>query len=133
MQNTPLTLALALTASIGLAAPALADTAQPTTPAHHTRHHVHHTARHQTALAPLTPVKPAPAPVTAQNTAPMPNESVTAPIDNHDQDTSVAPAVMQIHYPPMGDGYTTGSSAQAMDDREAAKVTGVQVKVPLGQ
>ncbi len=128
MQNTPL--ALTLLAGVAFSAPALADTAPATAQtAHHTHHHKR-SAAHQAALAPLTP--PAQAkPALDVNSAPIPNEGVTAPIDNRDQDTSVAPAVMQIHYPPIGDGYTLGSSAQAMDDREAAKVTGVQVKVPL--
>jgi hypothetical protein len=128
MQNTPLALTFALLAGVAFAAPAIADVAPAVAPVHHTRHHVR-TAKHDAPIAPLTAptaVKPV-----ADNTAPVPNEWVTAPIDNTDQDTSVAPAVMQIHYPPMGDGYTLGSSAQAMDDREAAKVTGVQVKVPL--
>jgi hypothetical protein len=85
------------------------------------------------AAAPLQPVAPQSRPTPTDTAAPIPNSSVTPPIDNSDQETTVAPAVMQIHYPPQGDGYTSGSSAQAMDDREAAKVTGVLVKVPLGQ
>jgi hypothetical protein len=133
MKNTPRNwfLAVNVLAGAAFAAPAMADTAQPA-PVHHTRHHVRHVTHHA-AIAPLAPASPAPQPVAADNTAPMPNESVTAPIPKQDEDPTMAPAVMQIHYPPMGDGYTTGSSAQAMDDREAAKVTGVQIKMPLGQ
>ncbi len=128
MQNTPFTFTLSLLAGIALAAPALAGTTQTATPVHHIRHHVH-VVSHQAPIAPLT--QPDAAKPVASHDAPMPNEWVTAPIDNTDQETSLAPAVMQIHYPPQGDGYTLGSSAQAMDDREAAKVTGVQMKVPL--
>jgi hypothetical protein len=82
-------------------------------------------------IARLTPASHAPE--ADPNAAPVPNENVTPPIDNSDQSASVAPAVMQIHYPPQGDGYVSGSSAQAMDDREAAKVTGVQIHMPLDQ
>jgi hypothetical protein len=114
-----------------VAVPALADTPKPKAAHHKASHHDRHAATRHASLVPPAPPK-APA-AEASNSAPIPNESVTAPPDRNDQNTSVAPAVMQIHYPPMGDGYTTGSSAQAMDDREAAKVTGVQVKVPLGQ
>jgi hypothetical protein len=99
---------------------------------HHAAHR--HATRRQAAsnqVAPLTPA--AHAPVADASAAPVPNETVTAPIDNSDQTTSLAPAVMQIHYPPQGDGYVSGSSAQAMDDREAAKVTGLQAHIPLGQ
>jgi hypothetical protein len=128
MQNTPLAITLALFASVAFAAPGLAETTQPSAPVHHARRHAR-TIRQQAALAPLT--KASPAKPAADTNAPVPNEGVTAPIDNTDQQTSVAPSVMQIHYPPQGDGYTLGSSAQAMDDREAAKVTGVQMKVPL--
>jgi len=121
---------LALAAA--LAMPALADT----TPAAPRATHHHRHAAHRQRLAAVTPIRPfAPAtPAHARDTqAPVPDPAITPPVDNSDQETSVAPAVMQIHYPPQGDGYVAGSSAQAMDDREAAKVTGVQVHVPLGQ
>jgi len=98
-------------------------------------HRHHHTARHRrmAQATPIQPIAPQSRPAPTETAAPVPNTAVTPPVDNADQHMSVAPAVMQIHYPPMGDGYTTGSSAQAMDDREAAKVTGLQVHVPLGQ
>ena len=128
MKSTPFVTILALLTS----APAFAQAADSARPPHHKHHHIRH-ARRQAAIAPLTAAKPGPQPVSAENNAPVPNESVTAPPDRSGQETSVAPAVMQIHYPHLGDGYTEGSSAQAMDDRQAAKVTGVQVKVPLGQ
>ncbi len=102
-------------------------------PPHHAA--VHHHRRHAAAkpapiasgALPATPAAPTSSP------APVPNEAVAAPIDDPSPQTSVAPSVFQLHYPPQGDGYTTGSSSQAMDDREAAKATGVQVKVPLPQ
>jgi hypothetical protein len=61
----------------------------------------------------------------------MPNDSVSAPIPPSSTETQVAPSVFQLHYPPQGEGYVTGSSPQAMDDHNAAKATGVQVTVPL--
>jgi hypothetical protein len=114
--------------AIALAAPALAD--QKPTTHHHARAH---RARHAEAVSPIKPLTAPPRPAALEGAAPTPDENVTPPPDRSGQETSVKPAVMQIHYPPMGDGYTSGSSAQAMDDREAAKVTGVQVQVPLGQ
>jgi hypothetical protein len=124
--------ALVLAAPIALALPARADTAKTVPHATHHRHHAAHRRRMAAAtrLQPLTPpTRPAP----TETAAPVPNHAITPPIDTADQSTTVAPAVMQIHYPPQGDGYTTGSSAQAMDDREAAKVTGIQMHMPLGQ
>ncbi len=113
---------LALATSLGVALPAAAHTP---------RHRLH---RHD--LAAISPIRPLTAPARPKDRvapAPMPDQAVTAPIDRSDQTTSLAPAVMQIHYPPQGDGYVSGSSAQAMDDREAAKVTGVLLRMPLGQ
>jgi hypothetical protein len=63
----------------------------------------------------------------------VPNDSVSAPIPESSPETQVAPSVFQLHYPPQGEGYVNGSSPQAMDDRNAAKATGVQVTVPLQQ
>ena len=119
------------------AAASPADAASPTPPAshaaaHHGRsHHRRHLVSHRTGVQPLPP----PAPV-ASNTspAPVPNEALSSPrADQPAPETSVAPSVFQLHYPPQGDGYVTGSSPQAMDDRNAAKATGVQVQVPLPQ
>ncbi len=101
-------------------------------PPHHVS--VHHHRRHAaTKLPPLANAAPASPAPPASSPAPVPNEAVNAPIDDNTRETSVAPSVFQLHYPPQGDGYTTGSSSQAMDDREAAKATGVQMKVPLPQ
>ena len=100
--------------------------------AHHTgtrhRRHIPAPAAHPVADSPSQPAAPP-----ASGPAPVPNEAVNAPIDNTQQETSVAPSVFQLHYPPQGDGYTRGSTSQALDDREAAKATGVEVKVPLPQ
>jgi hypothetical protein len=125
--------AVAITVTLSL--PAFADTPATAKPAAHPATHHRHTAKRTTlaanrAIRPLT--QPA-HPTATDSSAPVPNQGITPPIDNADQETSVAPAVMQIHYPPQGDGYTLGSSAQAMDDKQAAKVTGVLVHVPLGQ
>jgi len=117
-------------ACVMLAVPASADTTQAPATRHAHRHTLHR--RHVAAITPIAPQTPPAKPAAAEAQAPVPNPAITPPIDTSDQTTSVAPAVMQIHYPPQGDGYVSGSSAQAMDDREAAKVTGVQLKVPLG-
>ncbi len=93
----------------------------------HTRHH------RVAARTQLPPPAPAGTQASATTPAPVPNEAVTAPDDAANPHTDVAPSVFQLHYPPQGDGYVTGSSPQAMDDRNAAKATGVQMKVPLPQ
>ncbi len=116
-----------------LASPSPPATGAGSVPAQHVSTHHH---RRHAAAKPATPVAsaaPASAAVPASSPAPVPNEAVNAPIDNAGPDASVAPSVFQLHYPPQGDGYTTGSSSQALDDREAAKATGVEVKVPLPQ
>jgi hypothetical protein len=127
--------AMVIVAPLLFAMPAVAATQPGGAPAAKPAAHHHHAARHRrmAAATPIQPIAPQNRPSPTDTAAPVPNQAVTPPVDNSDQHTSVAPAVMQIHYPPMGDGYTNGSSAQAMDDREAAKVTGVQVHVPLGQ
>jgi hypothetical protein len=85
------------------------------------------------AITPL-PAQARPGSPAAEEPAPVPNLAVDAPIDNtKQQQTEVEPSVFQLHYPPQGEGYVTGSSAQAMDDREAAKATGVEITVPLPQ
>jgi hypothetical protein len=119
-------LAAALALSFTLALPALADT---THPAHH------HRPRHRrlSALGPVQPFTAPAGPASADASAPVPNPGITPPVDTADQSASLAPAVMQIHYPPQGDGYTSGSSAQAMDDHDAAKVTGLELRMPIGQ
>ena len=118
----------ALLAACMFAAPALA---QPTPArAHHPRRAHHH------ALAAAPPAHPAGPPLQASDAtapAPVPNEAVTPPLDHASQSANLAPSVFQLHYPPQGDGYVTGSSPQAMDDRNAAKATGVQATVPLPQ
>lgn len=101
------------------------------------RRTVHHHHRTHLASRPeVQPLSPAPTPV-ASNTAPapVPNENVGQPkADNPPpSSTSVEPQVFQLHYPPQGEGYVTGSSPQAMDDRNAAKATGVQMQMPLPQ
>ncbi len=101
-------------------------------PAQHAPLHRHKRHAAIKPALPATAAAPA-AQVASTSPAPVPNEAVAAPIDNAGPDTQVAPSVFRLHYPPQGDGYTTGSSSQAMDDREAATATGVEVKVPLPQ
>ncbi len=102
-------------------------------------HRTHLHPRHHHGLRSADPASPAPAhgPLQAASAttapAPLPNESVAAPLPHTAPETAVAPSVFQLHYPPQGDGYVTGSSPQAMDDRNAAKATGVEVTVPLPQ
>ena len=125
--------AILLASSIVCSAPADASPAAGDTfsmPAPRPHHHKRHAPAK--ATAPLASAAPAPVAPTS-SPAPVPNEAVAAPIDNQSTETSVAPSVFQLHYPPQGDGYTTGSSSQALDDREAAKATGVEMKVPLPQ
>ena len=82
-------------------------------------------------MAPL-PAAPAQRVASTTSPAPIPNESVSPP-DAPPPKAEISPRSFQLHYPPVGDGYVTGSSSQAMDDREAAKATGVQMTVPLPQ
>lgn len=97
-------------------------------------HHHHrkpaHAVRPKIAALPAAPAAPS---VASAGPAPVPNEALTPPIDNTAQETKVAPSVFSLHYPNQGDGYVTGSSPQAMDDRNAARATGVEMKVPLPQ
>ncbi len=132
--------ALGLLFAAGLALPAAAEQAPAVNQAgapgvqarKPTHHHVTHKPRQSQQLAltrPATlPTPPAPPRV---GPAPTPNDGVTAPVENPDPKTDLQPSVFSLHYPPQGDGYTTGSSPQAMDDRNAAKATGVQLTVPL--
>ena len=98
----------------------------------------HVRAKHHRRVAAQTPppirsAQPAGTQASAATPAPVPNESVTAPNDPGAPNANVAPSVFALHYPPQGDGYVTGSSPQAMDDRNAARATGVQMKMPLPQ
>ena len=99
------------------------------------QHHAHAKRHHRVAARTLAPTaaQPAGQQASATTPAPVPNEWVSAPNDPAASGASVAPSVFQLHYPPQGEGYVTGSSPQAMDDRNAAKATGVQMKVPLPQ
>lgn len=109
-----------------------ADTAtRPRQASHrHARHHAHA----QASAGLIQPqAKPAAATPPEAGPAPVPNEAVAAPINDPAPQPSAGPSVFQLHYPPQGDGYVTGSSPQALDDRDAAKATGVEVKVPLPQ
>ncbi len=109
--------------------PQLSASASP--PAHHARPHRHRRAAPKlAALPPAPPAAPASPGTTA---APVPDEAMSAPMDHTAPTSSVEPSVFQLHYPPQGDGYVTGSSPQAMDDRNAAKATGLEARIPLPQ
>jgi hypothetical protein len=98
-------------------------------PGHKTvRHARHHTVKppprlNATVAPPQLPGSP----------APVPDENAAAPPDDKPQQAEVSPGIMQLHYPPMGNGYIPGSSPQAMDDRRTAKAGGVEVTLPLHQ
>ena len=96
---------------------------------HHASHKVHQ--GQQIALTPRPATLPTPPAPPRVGPAPTPNDGVTAPVENADPKTDLQPSVFALHYPPQGDGYTTGSSPQAMDDRNAARATGVELTVPL--
>ena len=113
------------------AAPAAPMPAAPAAPVHHARAHRHHASWHKPGVAPLA-AAPAQRVASTTSPAPIPNESVSPP-DAPPPKAEISPRSFQLHYPPVGDGYVTGSSSQAMDDREAAKATGVQMTVPLPQ
>jgi len=106
--------------------PALAQSSAVTK---HPHHHAVHSAVQPAPVVAARTTLPAP----AVGPAPVPNEGVTAPMPTQAGDPTVAPSVFALHYPPQGEGYVTGSSPQAMDDRNAAKVTGVQMTLPLTQ
>ena len=116
-------------AMLGFTAAALAAQPQPGPAHHHRAHRTHHRVLATAPPAPAAPVQTA----NASTPAPVPNEAVTPPLDHAAPSANVAPSVFQLHYPPQGEGYVTGSSPQAMDDRNAAKATGVQATIPLPQ
>jgi len=67
----------------------------------------------------------------AYSEAPTPNDNLLPPHEYIPPATSVLPGTLQLHYPPSGNGYVTGSSPQALDDDRTAKVPGVTLHVPL--
>lgn len=99
---------------------------------HHPTTHRHWVRRHRLAsTAPATSATPAPVPRPSYTAAPTPNANLLPPSGYVPPATSVEPGTMQLHYPPSGEGYVTGSSPQAMDDARTAKVPGVTLHVPL--
>ena len=113
---------------LGVATSALSQPAGSRSHPHHARRSHRHP---RTASVPTQPAAPTDQQASATTPAPVPNESVTPPIDHAAPSANVAPSVFQLHYPPQGEGYVTGSSSQAMDDRNAAKATGVEATIPL--
>jgi|GEM_PF-3546623 len=97
-------------------------------------HHRHATRRARPAfgIAPLPAASRDRAAATV-SAAPVPNENITPPAADPNPTTTLEPKVFSLHYPPQGDGYPPGSSAQDMADEGAARVNGVQLTVPLKQ
>ena len=63
--------------------------------------------------------------------APTPDANLVPPAEYVPPTASVLPGTMQLHYPPVGEGYVPGSSSQSMDDARTAKVPGLTVHVPI--
>jgi hypothetical protein len=117
-----LTIALALTLA---ASPGLARVA-------HHRHHHHRRPTHDLAALPPAPV-PAPDP-NAPAPAPVPNVDATPPQKILPPDrASLEPGNLQLHFPPVGEGFLPGSSSEQMDNERAPVVPGVSIEIPLSQ
>jgi hypothetical protein len=105
-------------------------------PARHVHHHPRrhsHVTRHHAAPPPAQRTESetrAPTPP-AYSEAPTPDSNLLPPHEYIPPDTSVVPGTLQLHYPPSGNGYVTGSSPQALDDDRTAKVPGLTLHVPL--
>jgi hypothetical protein len=103
-------------------------------------HHVRRRGRHHSHVLhhrrPLPPqpdtgtASQAPTPP-AYSSAPTPDGNLLPPHEYIPPATSVVPGALQLHYPPSGNGYVTGSSPQALDDDRTAKVPGLTLHVPL--
>jgi hypothetical protein len=115
-------------------APAAAPAGHAASPTHPVRRHRRHTVRYHRAAPAAPPSQPAPqAAADGTTPAPVPNEDVGPPRKAPDTDASVDPGTLQIHYPPLGNGYLPGSSPQDMANTQTPKVPGVTVNVPLQQ
>jgi hypothetical protein len=107
---------------------------QQTQPSRGGPHHQAHSNtphRTRTAGSPARPAPPRRNPGSALTAAPVPNESVRAPTSPVESRTHAEPTLFDLGNKYQGDGYVYGSSPQAMDDRRAMKVPGIEVKVPL--
>lgn len=96
-----------------------------------------HRARHRRAPA-VTPGRvtaPAPRPPDAARLAPapLPNRDAAPPPAPPQSGAQVSGERLQIHYPAIGDGYLPGSSSVVIDNARAARVPGVQVRIPVSQ
>jgi hypothetical protein len=79
------------------------------------------------------PSQPGPQADAGTTPAPVPNEDIGPPRTGQDPRPSLDPGSLQIHYPPLGDGYLPGSSPQDMANQQTPSVPGATVKVPLQQ
>ncbi len=124
----------ALIVPLLLAGPARSQSAPRSAAGHPAAHRSRHHGRVALHSRPVSPASPSETQTASASTpAPVPDEALTSPPDRRDPSANVAPSVFSLHYPPQGDGYVTGSSPQAMDDRNAARATGVQATLPLPQ
>jgi len=122
-------LACGLTAGLARQAPVTPQAAPHHAPARHHRAH----ARQRRHAAQIPAPRPPTAPSTPQQTtAPVPNEAAEPPRDQLQPGLNVVPGNLQLHFPPVGDGYLPSSSSQTLDDSHAPKVPGVTLTVPLG-
>lgn len=117
-----------------LAAAAPAEQGQAPPPSAAKAKHAQHRPPHHTrqplasrATRPEAPVATAP----GFTPAPVPDLAKTAPVSPVESRTHAEPTLFDLGNKYQGDGYIYGSSPQGMDDRRAAKVPGVEVKVPL--
>ncbi|MBV9654550.1 MAG: hypothetical protein JOZ42_08300 [Acetobacteraceae bacterium] len=99
-------------------------------PAPHTKTHHHHASNKQAHVRPA-PRAPKVSRAEPATPAPLPNESVSAPVAPEESRTRVTPTLFDLGEKYQGDGYPYGASPQAMDDRRSAHVPGISVKVPL--
>lgn len=108
-----------------------APAAHPRTPARSQPHRHHRHRRQATEAGKVTAPAPGARPSDGLEPAPVPNRDVGPPAAPAPTGAEVTGERLQIHYPPVGDGFLPGSSSTVIDNARAAKVPGVQVKIPV--
>lgn len=117
-----------LLAVVVLLAPATLAAQQTPQPQHHTRHHRAHVA--SARPLPILPQQP----VTPQSRfadAPTPNPDIGPPDARPPPAISVQPELLQQHVTPTGQGYTYGSTPEAIQNADTAKAPGVGIDIPV--
>ena len=99
--------------------------------AKHAQHRPPHHARQPVASRATRPEAPRVATAPGFTPAPVPRLGKDRPGLAVESRTHAEPTLFDLGNKYQGDGYVYGSSPQGMDDRRAAKVPGVEVKVPL--